>query len=232
MPFVDIVGLPGVRAPRTADYRRILRQGEYTLLAGGGLIDSTYARDPGNTSDVDKLRPGLIMGKRSADSYWAPSILGVTTNAEAIGSTSIEASAAVITELVRRVGSTGTFKLTGPGTAGGVVNTETVTYSAASGTTITCTAIVNAYVAGSFIQPTDGSETPVSFIPDGWNIKVTDLDGNDVVGVQWPQIPVAGMIDESQLINWPSDASLKAWLYARLNGASGGQFVFDGKYIA
>lgn len=223
---------PGITTARTASHRALFLQRSETFLAGGKLLSGTYSRDPGNSS-IEVLRIGLLLGKRTADSLYAPSILGVTTNAEAIGSTSIEASAAVVTELVRRVGSTGTFKLTGPPSANGVVATETVTYSAASGTTITVTAISNAYVAGSFIQPTDGSETPLTFIPDteGFGLVVTDIDGASLAAVDLPRMPISGVIDSSQLLPaWPSDTSLQAWIVARLNGAGGGQYVFDHRY--
>lgn len=233
MPYIDVPGLPGMRAARTAAHRTILRQGDYTFYAGGGTIAGGCSRDPGNTSYVDRLRAGLLMGKISSVvnslgtvGHWAPSILGLTTNAEAIGATTIEASAAVVTELVRRCGASGTFTLVGPPSANGVVASETVTYSAASGTAITATAIANAYVAGSFICPTDGSQTPMSFLPDGWELKVTDLDGASQ-DQPWGQIPIGGVIDSSQLINWPSDTSLRTWIVNRLNDIPLGKFVFD-----
>lgn len=224
--------MPGITTPRTASHRTIFLQRSESFLSPGKLIDGAKSRDPGN-SNIDCLRIGLLMGKITSSGLYAPSVLGVTTNAEAIGSTSIEASAAVVTELVRRVGATGTFKLTGPPTANGVVTTETVTYSAASGTTITVTAILNAFVAGSFIQPTDGSETPLTFIPDteGYGIAVTDRDGASLTAVEFPRFPVSGIVDSSQLLPaFPSDTSLRAWLLARLNDSHGGQFVFDHAY--
>jgi len=230
MSDLYVVGLPGVRSGITSSHRNVLRQGEYSFLAQGKIIDGSLSRDPGNTGDVDCLRAGLLMGKITSGGKYAPSMFGVTTNAEAVGSTSIEAAAGVITELVRRVGSTGTFKLVGPPTANGSVASETVTYSAASGTTITVTAIVNAYVAGSFIMATDGSETPITFIPDGYPLKVTDSSGSSVSSVEFPQVPVGGILDASQLINWPSDTSLQSWIINRLNDAAGGKFVFDHVY--
>ena len=230
MAIEQVYGLPGVRAPRTASSRIILRQGEYTFLAQGGVINGATARDAGNTGDLDNLRAGLLMGKITSGGQWSPSIIGVTTNAEAIGSTSIEASAATVTELARLAAS-GTFTLVGPAIAGGPAVSETVTYSAASGTTITVTAITNAFIAGSFICPNDGSQTPRSFIPDGFPLKVTDQDGTSQ-DVEFPQIPIAGCIVSSQLINWPTDIGLQAWIVNRLNEVSGGKFVFDHGYVA
>ena len=223
-----VLNTPGVQADRTTSQRRVFKQSTYEMIAGGGIINGATSRDPGNTSDVDKLRAGVLMGLRSSDDQWSPSILGVTTNAEAIGATTIEVSAAVATELARRVGTTGTFRLTGPAVAGGVVASEVVTYSAVNTTTgdITVTAIVNAYVAGSLVQPTDGSQTPLSLIPDGFPAKVTDQDGTSI-DIEWPCIPIGGVIDSSEIINWPSDASLKEWIMNRLNGSHGGRFIFD-----
>lgn len=230
-------GPPGITAARTASHRAIFASKSESFMPMGKQISGEASRDPGN-SNITTLRAGLLMGKISSvvnslgnTGQYAPSILGVTTNAEAIGSTSIQAAAAVVTELVRRVGSTGTFKLTGPSVANGSVVTETVTYSAASGTNITVTGLANAFIAGSFIQPTDGSETPLSFLPDGYGVLVVDDDAASLESVDFPLMPVAGIVDSSQLLpTFPSDTSLRTWLMARLNDAFGGAFVFDHAY--
>lgn len=214
-------GLPGVTT-RSGTSPRNVMLGGLELLPGGKIIDGAKSRDPGNTGDLDVLRAGTLMGKITSGGKYAPSIMGVTTNAEAIGSTSIQAAAAVVTELVRRVGATGTFKLTGPATAGGVVETETVTYSGTSGTDITVTALTKAFVAGSFIQPTDGSEEPLAFIEDHDGIKVTDQDDADV-SVPFARVPIAGVVDASQLLPaWPSDTALQLWIMERFP-----RFTFD-----
>ena len=232
-------GPPGIEAARTATHRLVFLTRSERFLPQGRKIAGACSRDPGQaTADIGVLRNGLIMGRISTvvnslgavDSY-APSIFGVTTNAEAAGSTAIEASAAVVTEVVRRCGATGTFKLTGPPIASGVVTTETVTYSATSATSFTVTAILNAYIAGSFIQPTDGSETPVTFLPDwDYGLRVLDQDGTSITAVDYPKMPVEGIVDSSQLINWPTDTSLQDWIVTRLNDNAGGQYVFDHRY--
>lgn len=212
MPSTFDPGLPGIKTERTATPRLIfLTEKGQQYLPSGKIIRGAVSRDPLNTGDLDVLRPGLLMGKITSGGKYAPSIMGVTTNAEAAGSTSIQAAAAVVTELIRRVGTSGTFKLIGPGSANGVVMEETVTYSAASGTDITCTALTNHFVAGSFICPTDGSEYPKTFITDAYGIKVTDQDATSI-DVPFAKLPVAGIVDASQLINWPSDTSLQAWI--------------------
>src|SRR5206468_1611794 len=84
------------------------------------------------------------------------------------------------TEIVRRRGSTGTVKITGPPTASGTVRTLTATYSAISSTTMTITALgvnevqrVNFNIASTAgnvvvkIQKSDGSY--VLTTPAAWN---------------------------------------------------------------
>src|SRR3972149_7120596 len=115
MPEQYIGGLPRWGSLRTATHRKVFFDGRWDYdLAGGKIINGTKSRDPGNTGNIDVLRAGLLMGRVTASGLYAASVLGVTTNAEAIGATTIEVSAAVATELVRRVGATGTFTLTGP----------------------------------------------------------------------------------------------------------------------
>src|SRR5262245_22792973 len=125
MPNIDVVGLPGIRAARTASYRNVFRQGDYNYLAQGRIINGTKSADSTNTGDTRYLRAGLLMGKISATGLYANSVIGVTTAAAAAAATTITVGAATVTELVRRVGSTGTFKLTGPTVANGPVLSET-----------------------------------------------------------------------------------------------------------
>lgn len=222
-----IPGQAGVRTAKTARHKIVYAGGNIpNYLPGGRAINALKSRDPSNTDDVAVLLAGLLMGKITGGDY-APSILGVTTNAEAAGSVAIEASAAVVTELVRRVGASGTFKLTGPPIASGTVVTETVTYSAASGTSITVTAITNAFIAGSFIQPTDGSEEPITMIPDTYGVPVLEFDGTAVDSVQFGEIPLDALVYSSQLVNWPSDTSLRTWIVNRLNDVGRCKFIFD-----
>src|SRR5437667_398009 len=80
---------------------------------------------------------------------------------------------------------------------------ETFPYSAVNLTTgvITATAISNAYVAGSFVQPPDGSATINTLIPDwDYGIQVVDQDGNSIASVDFPKVPVSGILDSSQIL--------------------------------
>jgi len=57
-------------------------------------------------------------------------------------------------------------------------------------------------------------------------VKVTDVDSVDI-DVEFPKPIVGGIIDAEQIINYPSESSLRVWLKAQLNNAIGGRFVFD-----
>jgi hypothetical protein len=334
------MGIPRINSERVTTPRRVLANpAAKLLLVGGAVISGTYSRDPGNTGYADVLRAGLILGKRTADGKYAPSILGVLTEAGTQGDTTLVVAPAVAAELVRRVGATGTFKLTGPPTAAGVVRTLTVTYSAVDTATgeITITAlggggvndvqtftaaagtdggtfrfayrgavtaalawnvstadaqtalralhadlaacvvsgtagesyvvttakavvadlaVVNdltsdggvdegglvaehttigsadvdgRFVAGSLVQPTDGSETPLVVISDGSGIKVTDADGVSQDQALTGDALIGGELLTANLLNYPSDASLKAWLRTQLR-AAGQQFLFDDQF--
>ena len=162
---IPITGLPGVGTARTATPREILAGNAQLAqyVPGLKLIDGSKSRDPLNGTDVDVLRAGLLLGKITSSGKYAPSILGTLSNAASSSATSLTVSAATATEIVRRIGTSGTFKLSGPPTAAGTMATQTVTFSAVNTTTgvITCSATSAAAIAGSFVQPTDGSrKTP------------------------------------------------------------------------
>lgn len=347
---------PGIGTSRTSTPRTVLlthgaiEAGD--TLPGGGVISGAASRDPLN-AHPHVLQAGLLMGKITASGKYAPSVIGVLSAAydASADTTSITVSAATATELVRRQGSSGTFKLTGPPTAAGVVQTVTVTYSAVNTTTgvITLTALdvdvdevhtitndaaitggvvdityytsagvpvhvttpwdtdwattmaawnvastaaatvvageasvgavmtgtatvqvltfsgvgfaalapselsavdvgsatgpeyatvaqttaaaeasgagSNDFVAGSLVQPTDGSETVLTFLVDSNGYRVTDIDAVSI-DIPFRDIPVRGMLDASQILNYGSDASIQAHIKAALRAPSLG-YVFD-----
>lgn len=229
--------VPGVHTARTATPRKVMvTDRNLHLITGGRIVNGTYSRDPANTGNVDVLRAGIILGKRTSDSLYAPSIIGVLAVAHSSSGTALTAlnvGVANAVEIVRRIGATGTFYLTGPPSAAGTVASTTVTYSAVNVTTgiVTITDIAVNKIAGTFIQAIDGSETPVCLLYDGYGLKVTDdLDAN--INVQAPALVVGGEVDASQIVHWPTDTSLRTWVMGTLNGgdgtaAGGGPFIFD-----
>lgn len=147
--------LPGVGNERSFGFRRLMLSGLPLYLPGGVVVDGSKSRDPLNTGDVHTLRAGMLMGKITATKKWAPSILGLLTAAYANDAgTTLTVSAATAAEIVRRIGTSGTFKITGPATAGGTVRTLTVTYSAVNTSTgaITITALGTDIAAVNDVQ--------------------------------------------------------------------------------
>jgi len=121
----------GVGTEIAATPRKILVNPKNALfLPGGKLIAGAHARDPGNPSNLDCLRAGMVLGKRTNDKRYAPSILGHLTVAGTAAGLTITVAAGVGTELDRRVGAGGIFKVVGPPTVGGTVAVlNTLSYS-------------------------------------------------------------------------------------------------------
>jgi hypothetical protein len=231
--FQPFTGMPGVSAEKLSKHRVITSDGYLEFLPGGLIIDGTKTRDPDNPdypTDLlgqTRLRAGLLMGKVTASGKYANSVLGVTQGAYTSGGTSITVSAAEAVEIVRRIGSSGNLKFIGPPSAAGTVAVITQAFSAVNTTTgvITITSLGANLVTGAFIAPTDGSETPLTFLPDGWELPLP-ADGTSDMPFDKP--PVAGNLIGSNLLPWPADTSLRTWVRAGLN--TNGQFVFTELY--
>jgi hypothetical protein len=229
--IAPVPGMPGIKALRTASWRRVFREGSLLAdLAGGKVIDGAKSRDPTN-SPTTVLQPGTLMGKITASGKYAPSILGVTTVAYTSGGTTLTVAAATAAELVRRVGTSGNFNTVGPPGAAGTVATINTAFSAVNTGTgaITVTSLGANMVVGSLIMPQDGSQNALTLIEDGYGIWVQDNDGLDI-DVPFNRMPIAGVIDDTQIVNWPADVSTQAFLRALLSTASGGKFVFGGVF--
>jgi hypothetical protein len=213
-------GKPGVLTSYTATPREVfLANRQFAqFLAAPLTIDGTLSSNATNAPYTWLLFAGTLLGRVTATGKYANSIIGLTTVAYAHsggGSTTITTDVNTAAELARRVGPTGTFKLTGPPTAAGTVATQTITYSAINTGTgvITVTAGSADAVVGSFIQPTDGSETIVTMICDAWGKKVSDQLNSTRVDVYDAQLLAAGgTINVASIVNYPADTSLQAWV--------------------
>jgi len=231
-------GLPGPGTTYDSDTRVVILSGT-EILARGVRLTGADSRDPLNTGDVDYLRAGMVLGQNTTTGLYAPACLGVTTVASTnTGSlnTLLTVSAATAVEVVRRVGSTGTLTISGPPSAAGTVATATVTYTAVNTTTgvITVSAIGANYIAGSWIGDTDGTQiagaTGWVLIGNGSPVRVTNAD-DDSINVELAAPVIGGLVDSSQIINWPTDTSLIAWVKDQLNSRNGSRFTFDDAYI-
>lgn len=215
---LPITGLPGVGTARVATPREILAGNAQfaQFIPGLRTIDGSKSRDPLNGADIDVIRAGTLFGKTSGGKY-APSVIGVLTAAAASAATTLTVAPAVATEIVRRIGASGTFKLTGPPAAAGTVATQVVTFSAVNTSTgvITCAALGAASVIGSFVQPTDGSETILTLFGNKWGVKVTDINSAST-DVLEDQLLLAGHVKTANVLNYPSDTSLVAFVKAAI----------------
>jgi hypothetical protein len=232
MTIPYITGLPGVGTPRVAKPSIVFRDGSLKFaLSGGRQIDGTKVYDYGNTGDADSLRPGMVMGKISASGLYAPSILG-PTGAVYSGGTSLTLSAVTQQTVTSRIGSSGTVKIVGPTSANGNPNTETVTFSALNTSTnvMTISALSNNYVNGALILPNDGSDDPKSIIPDGYPMKVTDLDGVNRITIPWWNFPIEGVIISTNILFWPADTGIQDWLIGALSQLGEAKFIFDSRF--
>lgn len=234
-------GMPRIGSRVNVSHRIVFRGQPEWYLPGGRIISGACSRDPGNT-DVTILRPGLLMGKITTVvnslgtvGLYAPSVLGATTGAYTSGGTTLNVSAAVAAEIVRRVGSsgTGTLKALGPPTAAGTVVATAITYSAVNTSTgdITVTSLGVNKVSGTLITPADGSEDMLTLIPDGWGERVVDsLDNTTSQDQPFPYFPIGGVIYAAQIVNWPADTAIRQWIADKLSRTSGGKFMFDYTY--
>ena len=121
--------MPGIGTTIVSVYKPIWKgRGGVQYLPGGGTIDGNNARDPANTysgnlpnaqtSYVNVLEPGLLMGKITASGFYGASVFGLTIGSAitAAHSTSFKVPVAVGQEIIRRLGGvTGSLYADRPG---------------------------------------------------------------------------------------------------------------------
>lgn len=129
------LGMPGSVTGDLVTFKTIWMNGAGIYKPGGGLVLTASTRDVTNTSGTGILRTGLVMAWNSTSKAYTNFIIGTSSANLAGGGTTLTINAAGAVELVRRVGSTGTFTLTGPEAASGTVRQTTVTYSAVNTST-------------------------------------------------------------------------------------------------
>lgn len=229
MIAVTTLGRPGVGTLSNSKQTFVFADGEISFLPGFGVIDANNTRDPSNSPNVSSLQPGLLLGRLTASPFrYAASIIGLTTAAAAAAATTLNVSPATAVELARRTTYAGltTFLLIGPPAAAGTVATQVVTFSAINQATgaITVGALGAAAVAGSIVAPNDGSAAMLTIVPDGYGIS---FDAALTPIVEFPRVPIGGVLDTAKIINYPTDASLKAYVRNQMNLAPAGKFVFN-----
>ncbi len=230
--FSNPQGKPGVVGNYDSQPREVFYSGrEFAQFWPPPVtIDGTNSSNPLNAPYVWLLWAGTLMGQITATSKYANSVIGLTGAAAASAATSVSTDVNTAAEIVRRIGASGTFKLTGPPAAGGTVATQVVTYSAVNTTTgvITCTALSAAAVSGSFIQPTDGSESIVTLLCEVDGLQIVDQTHTNRVDVFCGTLLAGGgTINTGMIVNYPSDPSLQEYVKTAIRTRSPGVTFLD-----
>lgn len=196
-----LVGVPGLRAVRTAEYRRIFSTTAPLFLPGGKYIDGTLARDPSNSPFTDALQAGLMVGLVTSSSRYANSIFDGLASNVLTGGTTLTVGVPAAVEIVRRIGATGNLIVTGPPTAGGVTRQLTYAYSSVNQTNgqITVSAL-NANQVQQFVFGTAAT---------GGNLKLT------------VQIPAGTFVTTANAAWNVTDATYIAAVQSALDTATG-----------
>lgn len=213
---------PTVSAKTSASFRTVSVDGLTTYAPGKGVINGTKSRDPNNTGYVTTLRSGLLLAKY--DGKYATWGIGSLASAAAASATSFTVSTGEATEIVRRVGTSGTLRGIGPPTAAGTVANISITFSAVNTSTgvVTCSALSAALVAGSVIAEPN-YDTPITYVPESKGVLLPEDGTSDVDS----RIPISALVDYDQLLPAPTDASLKTWIKQSMSTLEGGKFAFD-----
>jgi hypothetical protein len=230
--FSNPQGKPGVVGNYDSQPREVFYSGRQfaQFWAPPVTVDGTNSSNPLNTPYTWLLWAGTPMGRITATAKYANSILGLSTVAAASAATSVTTDVNTAAEIVRRIGASGTFKLTGPPATAGIVATQVVTFSAVNTTTgvITCTALSAAAVSGSLIQPTDGSETIITLLCEVDGLQIVDQTHTNRVDVFCGTLLAGGgTINTGMIVDYPSDPSLKAYVKAALRTTCPGVTFLD-----
>jgi hypothetical protein len=178
-------GLPGVgntvfNTPRDIYYRT--PSSDYFPLPI--VLDGSKCYNTQNQPYTFIAFAGTIVGRETnANNLYAPSIIGITTVVYTSGGATITTDVPTAQAIVSRIGTSGSLNLTGGPTATGTVVTNLVTFSnvnTTSGAITISNPGVN-YVAGTLIQPNDGSQTMVSVTAEYDGTKTTDWTNQNTV---------------------------------------------------
>ena len=89
------------------------------------------------------------------------------------------------------------------------------------------------FVAGSWIQPTDGSQAIKTLYKSPSKTGVSDINALlQSIDVIYPEVLIRGFIRTAYIVNYPADGStFNAYLKSQLRANSGGFWQFDDDYV-
>lgn len=135
-----------------------------------------------------------------------------------VGGLVATAIAATDTDLGFKVtfSGTGYAGLTGPTTGGQwpLIEVHTLfTSNTGANVVRTTSGVSGAMVTGAFVGPTDGSQVPLSFIPNDFGQYIPD-DSSDI---PFPQIPWRGAVLGDQILPYAADTALRQYVRDKLD---------------
>jgi hypothetical protein len=140
MSFSVPTGKPGVQPTTYTTTPRTIFYGQQELamyLPFPITIDGTASSNPQNAPYIWLLWAGMFLGQETSSGKFATSIIGNTSQTLGGGQTTLYTDPNTAQEIVRRIGTSGTFNLTGgtvPNGPASGVRTVPITYSAVTQT--------------------------------------------------------------------------------------------------
>ena len=221
-------------------------QAAYTAVnTASGAVTLSAALGTAAVNAVNQVNTVAVAGAASGGTI-VFTIEGVTTGPAAYNATwatflaAIQAASnatfgagAIVWGGTSLAGLTATFS--GMGFAGRPIGPMSANVSALTGVTAATITVTTAgsqavtgdvgdFEAGSLVQPTDGSQKPLALVTKQDGITVVDRLGNSAT-VEFPEATIGGAILAPQIVNYPSDTALQAWLKAQLKAV--GIFLFS-----
>ncbi len=170
----------------------------------------------------------------------ATAITTVQTDLDlALGASAVVIAATVPTTLAG--GFTLTFSGTGyanlPQTAVILDGTGTALVSGSTRTvasvTRTTAGVNGAFTAGSWIQPTDGSQNIKSLLRSPTKTGYWDLNALlQSIDIEYPEVLLRGFIRTAYMINYPTDSVFQAYMKSQIRANSGGYWQFDDDFVS
>lgn len=157
----------------------------------------------------------------------------------ALGTNAVVIAATVSTTLAG--GFTLTFSGTGYAyTAQTAIVLDGTGTALVSGTTRTVATVTRttpgvngAFTAGSWIQPTDGSQNIKTLFRSPTKMGEWDTNAlNQSIDIIYPEVLLRGFIRTAYMINYPTDSVFQAYMKSQLRANSGGYWQFDDDFVS
>lgn len=211
--------------------------GVVTITAPGAnqveQLDFNIAATAGNTMKLNVQKPDGTYVTTAAITYSATDVTYLGNISSALD-TATGVVGGIVAGATPTVDADLSFRLTysGTGYAGKAWAPAEVAVMPTSSTAVIYTPVTSpvqgAFVAGSLVGDTDGSQVPVLVLPDDPATPVADtLNTNGIQNIQFPRVPVAAIVDTTQVVDYPTDTGLALWIKQQINAIGNGiNYIF------